>query len=153
VQLKSQWNRLCVEIERQLDDIRATVRRDAISASYTSPSGVLTAEDAGADASITIADHTRFWGDETSLPITGDVLTGLAFETTYAVYYDDETRAVTAPTFHATTDLATAQANYVAGRHLVGTVATPANGDPPVSGGTAPPGSGYDPGGIGYYIP
>jgi hypothetical protein len=153
VQLKSAWNRLCVELERQLDDIRATQRRDAISASWTSPSGLLTAADAGADASITVADHRRFWGDEENHAITGTTFTGLAFETTYGIYYDDEARTQTAPDYQITTNLEIAQNNYAAGRILVGTVATPANGDPPVSGGTSPPGSGYDPGGNGYYIP
>jgi hypothetical protein len=153
VQLKSAWNRLCVELERQLGDIRDTIRRDAISASFTQPSAVLTAADAGTDASITVANHVRYWGDETSVSVTGDVFTGLAFTTVYAVYYDDETRAQTAPDYQITTDIKTAQNNYAPGRILVGTVETPANGDPPVSGGTAPPGSGYDPGGGGYNIP
>jgi len=140
------------DITDQLTEIRAVQRRDSISGSFTKPSNVLSAADAGADVTITIIGHDRFYGDETSLTVAGGSLTGLAFSTTYGVYYDDSTRADTTPTYHATVDLETAQNNYVAGRHLVGSVETPANGDPPTEGGTAPPGSGYTPGGGGGIV-
>jgi hypothetical protein len=141
------------DLAEQLALIQATQRRDAISSSYTAPSAVLTASDAGSNATITIAAHTRFYGDETSLAVAGGSLTGLAYSTIYAVYYDDSTRADTTPTYVSTTTINEAQNNYVAGRHLVGTVTTPAAAGPPTSGGTSPPGSGYTPVGGGYEIP
>lgn len=152
------WQRLLeaqeaidAEQSSQLAQILATQRRDSISSSYTVPTNVLTASDAGSDATITVAGHTRYYGDETSLAVSGGAITGLAYSTVYAVYYDDPTRADTTPAYAATDQLEEGQSNFVAGRHLVGTVETPAAAGPPTTGGTSPPGSGYTPGGGGGY--
>lgn len=115
----------------------------AISASFPVPTMTLTAADAGSDVTITIAAHTRIYPNETMVAISGGSVTGLAFSTTYAVYYDDATLLEGSPTFEATTDLETGQSNYAEGRHYVGTVVTPANGAGNTTGGAPPPSSGY----------
>lgn len=115
----------------------------AILGSYTVPTLVLTAADVGSDVTITIAAHIRQYANQTALAVAGGSITGLAFSTTYAVYYDDETLLEPNPAYFATTDLETGQHNYAAGRHYVGTVTTPANGAGNTTGGSPPAGSGY----------
>ena len=113
---------------------------DKISASATVPSTLLTATDAGTSASITVAAHTRIYGDSTTVTIGSPVtLTGLSYSTEYAVYYDDPTTSTTSPTYHTTTVLNQAMANYASGRHFVGQVTTPAAGGGSTSGGINPP--------------
>lgn len=136
------------DLAAQLALIQATQRRDAISSSWPLPAQVLTASDAGTDAKVNVLAHTRVYGDETKLEgLAAHEFTGLAYSTTYGVYYDDPTRSDTTPDYQITTDLKLAQHNYVAGRHLVGEVTTPAAGGASTGGGSAPPGSGGGGGG------
>lgn len=93
---------------------------------YVDPASILTATDAGANATITIAGHNRIYGNGTTVAVTGAALTALAYSTSYAVYYDDLARAGGAVTYHATTDPIVAAADIVTGRHFVGLVVTPA---------------------------
>lgn len=131
------------DLATQLAAINAVTTANAISASWMTPPSVLTATDAGSDATITVANFTRFYDDGSSVAVTGGDLTGLAYETTYAVYYDDATRAATTPTFVATTLTGTARHNYASGRHYVDTITTPASGGSGTSGGGyTPPGGG-----------
>lgn len=102
---------------------------------------------------VTVDGHTRFYGDGTSLAVTGTAFTGKGFGDTLAVYYDDATRADTTPAYVITADLIIAQNNYAPGRHLVGTVMTPESNAAAETGGTSPPGSGYSPGSGGYELP
>ena len=120
----------------------ATALANAISASYTSPSAILTASDAGSDVSVVVAGHTRVYDDQTSIALTTDTITGLSYSTLYAFYYDDATRLVAAPTFIATTTVADARHNKVVGRHFLGQLTTPAAAGGPVGGGGEPPGGG-----------
>lgn len=106
---------------------------------------ILTATDAGANVTVAVANHTRVYGDATTLAITGASLTALAYSTTYFIYYVDATRADTTPTFLSTTDGTLAA--QTGDTHLVGSVTTPAAAGPPVNGDyVAPPGLGnlYD---------
>lgn len=106
---------------------------------------ILTATDAGASATITIANHTRVYGDSSTLAITGASLTGKSYSTTYFVYYVDATRVDTTPSFLTTTDGTVAA--QTGDTHLVGAVTTPAAAAPDTSGDyVAPPGLGslYD---------
>ena len=119
------------------------VGRLAILGSYSIPTMTLTASDVGSDVTIAVAAHVRQYGDGSSLGIDAGSITGLAFSTKYVVYYDDDTRENTSPTFLASTDLETGQHNYAVGRHYVGTVTTPANGAAATTGGSPPAGSGY----------
>lgn len=124
-------------------DADEVIKNDKISASATEPSVVISAADVGSDCTITIAAHTRRYGDGTTLAVSGGSITGLAFSTTYAVYYDDPTTADTTPTYVATTTLKNAQPNSASGRHYVDQVTTPADGGGSSSGGGyLPPGGG-----------
>lgn len=126
----------------------ASARELARLASYTVPTNVLSADDAGTDATITIAAHTRVYPvqgtvDVADLSVLAGSVTGLAFSTGYYVYYDDTTLADTTPTFLAATDSETAQVGAAAGRHFVGFVTTPADGGGSTGGtGGFPPGGG-----------
>jgi hypothetical protein len=118
-----------------------TVKRDdAISTSWTSPGTILSATDAGSNATITVANHTRKYSDNTTASVTGANLTALSYSTTYYVYYDQTSRAGGAVAYHAVTDPNTAQPNAAAGRHFCGKVITPAAAGAPTSGGYTPPG-------------
>jgi hypothetical protein len=117
-------------------------RNDSISTSWTSPGTILSASDAGSDATITIANHTRKYTDASSKSVTGGSITGLAYSTTYTVYYDQVSRAGGAVTYHATTDPNVGLANAAAGRHWCGKITTPASGGGGTSGGVDPPGGG-----------
>lgn len=119
------------------------VGRVSLLGSFTIPTLVLTASDAGANVTISVAAHIRRYGDGTELAVAGGNLTGKSYSTKYAIYYDDETREDGTPSYVATTDLETAQHNYEAGRHYVGTVTTPAAAGAPTTGGSPPAGSGY----------
>lgn len=111
--------------------------------SYTVPSAVLSASDAGASATITVAPHTRVYGDGSSVVIAaGDVFTGLAYSTAYAVYYDDLTLSTATPSYVLTSAIAAAQFDPVTGRHKVGSINTPASGGSGTTGGGSPPGGG-----------
>jgi hypothetical protein len=121
----------------------ATVKRDdKITGSTVIPANVLSAADAGSDATITISAHSRRYGDANAISVTGGTLTGAAYSTDYGIYYDDTTASVTAPTYHKTTTLSNALNNYVAGRHCVGFVTTPAAAGAATTGGQTPPASG-----------
>ena len=117
---------------------------DAISGSATQPTTVLSSSDGGTDATITVAAHNRIYGDGSVLAIAGPTdITGLAYGTLYAVYYDDATRSDTTPAYVATTVLADAQPNKAPGRHFVGQVTTATAGGGSTSGdGPRPPGGG-----------
>lgn len=114
--------------------------------SYPVPTNVLTATDAGVDASIVVADHERIYPvmgpyDVNNLNVTGGTITGLSFSTLYYVYYDDTTLTNGAPTFVATTSITDAQVGAESGRHYLGSITTPANGAGDTSGtGPRPPG-------------
>lgn len=117
-----------------------TTAQNNLTNSYPS-TNPLSASDAGANATITIAGHDRIYGDGTSVAITGGSLTGLAYSTEYFVYYDDATRAGGAVTFASTTSATTAA--QTGDRHLVGSVTTPAAAAPPTTGeAVQPPGVG-----------
>lgn len=115
-------------------------KNDKISSSWTSPGSVLTATDAGSDATITIAAHTRNYGDGTTVSVSGASKTGKAYSTAYYVYYNDPSLAGGAVSYQVTTSATTAAPNKTSGRHFVGKVTTPAAAAPPTTGGTVPPG-------------
>jgi len=91
----------------------------------------LTATDAGADATITIAAHNVIY-DSTTLAYNSGSVTGLAFATQYYVYADDATKSGGAVTYVATTTLSDTTASVA--RYAVGDVITPADGAGDTSG-------------------
>jgi hypothetical protein len=117
-------------------------RNDSISTSWTSPGTILSATDAGSNATISIANHTRKYTDVSSVSVTGGSVTGLAYSTTYYLYYDQTSRAGGSVTYHATTDPNVALPNAAAGRHYCGKIATPASGGSGTTGGVDAPGGG-----------
>lgn len=131
------------ELEEQLLTTRAVVARLAIGFSYTVPTLAITAADVGANVTITIAAHDRYYGDGAIIEVDAGTITGKAFSTVYGIYYDDTTREDPSPSYQATTNLQVAQANYVEGRHYVGTITTPADGAGATQAGAPPAGSGY----------
>lgn len=118
-------------------------KNDAVSASWTSPGSILSANDGGSSATIVVANHARKYGDTSSVSVTGDTLAGLSYSTLYSVYYDDDNHAGGAVTYHATTNPNTALPNAATGRHFCGTVTTPPSGGTTTSGGYTPPGGNY----------
>ena len=98
----------------------------ALTNSGITPVDVLTASDAGTDATITIDAHTRRYGDGSEVSVNSGALTGKAYGTTYSVYYDDASRAGGAVTYVASTD--EADAVQSGNRHSVGAVTTPISG-------------------------
>lgn len=118
---------------------------DQLRTSYVDPTNIITASDAGTDATIAIGAHTRKYpqtdGSTVNVSVNAGNMTGLAYSTQYFVYYDDPTRAGGAVTYVATTNSSTAA--QVGSRHLVGAVTTPAALGAPTPGGTVrPPGIG-----------
>jgi hypothetical protein len=133
---------LTADVGTLTDSVSSVALTNAISASYTSPSSILSASDAGSDVTVAFTVHDRIYDDQSNITITAASLTGLSYSTAYAFYYDDATRAVTTPTVVATTTLVEARNNYVVGRHYLGQLTTPAAAAGPVGGGTVPPGGG-----------
>ena len=70
------------DILAQLDLINAVTTSNAISASWMTPPSVLSASDAGTDATITVANFTRVYDDGQTVAITGAAITALAYSTT-----------------------------------------------------------------------
>lgn len=109
------------------------------------PTGVtLTATDAGANVTVTVSAHNRTYPPSTTVSVNSGSVTGLAYSTTYYIYYDDVPRTGGAVTYAATTSAATAA--QVSNRHLVGSVLTPAAAAAPSTGkNVQPPGVGNIP--------
>jgi hypothetical protein len=114
-----------------------TTENTSLANSY--PSGAtLTAEDAGANTTITISAHIRMYGDGTTANVAAGMVTGLPYSADRYVYYDDPARAGGAVSYAASAS-APAQTN---GRHVVGRVTTPAALAPVQPGRVVlPPGS------------
>lgn len=94
----------------------------------------------GATCHVDISDHTRVYGDGTSVSVTGGTISLLAHDTVVRVYYDQASRAGGAVTYQWTDDATTAA--QTGNRHSVGATVTPrtAEMDTVVGGGASPPG-------------
>ena len=110
------------------DTAQQNLAQTNIASSYTNPSNVLTADSAG---NITIAAHSRVYGDGRSVSVDGGSLSGFAAGAYVSVFYDDAARMGGAVSYQGTTD-AVAQAGD---RHSVGQITIPAAGSPPATGG------------------
>lgn len=116
----------------------AQARETSLRASYVTGL-TLTASDAGIDVTIDISNHTRVYGDGTSVAVTGDTLTGQPYASTVRIYYDDPTRAGGAVAYQTTLDPDVAV--QTGDRHSVGAINTPAAADPDTTGSPIrPPG-------------
>lgn len=139
------WQGVAEAIEGQEAEQDAIIARLRRVPSHTVPTTILSATEDGVDVTIEVLDHTRVYGDATTLAITGNATdgAGLLPETLYGCYYDDTTLEDTAPGFVFTTDLPEAQATAAPGRHWCGAILTPAlaSGTTIESGGAYPVGS------------
>ena len=152
------WQRVANALTDSIDGIEEALNRGneakkntARINSYTVPSAVIVAVDAGTSATINISSHDRVYPSDGSLSIPtvtieAGAITGLDYSKTYYVYYDDSTLADTTPTFIATLDQTVAQVGAGPYRHFLGFVTTPASGGSPSDGGGGlPPGGGGGP--------
>lgn len=98
----------------------AQKREAAIQSSYIDPASVLTAD----PTTITIAAHTRFYGDGTSAPVNGGMIAASAPSDVDFVFYDDPDRDGGAVTYQ----LSTTPPVQTGDRHVVGAVTIPAAG-------------------------
>ncbi len=111
----------------------------ANSSTTLTPTDIV-ATDAGASVTITIAAHTRNYGDGTSVSVSAGSVTGVAYSTSVWVYYIDVARAGGAVTYLASTSIVGNGSSP--GLHLVGQLTTPAAAGAPVDGiPVLPPGS------------
>lgn len=122
----------------------AVKKTDKISGSfaYSATPPVITATDAGSDATITVKAHTRKWGDSTSTSVNSHTFTGKAYSTLYFVYYDDPNQNDTTPSYQITTSASVAAANSSTNRVYVGAITTPAALGSDTEGGTTIPSGG-----------
>lgn len=120
----------------------AVERNDAISTSWPAPGTILSATDAGTDATIAIAKHSRRYSDGTARTVFAGTITGLAYSTKYYVYYDSPNRTGGSQAYVATTDPNEALPGAAPGRHFCGDITTPAAGGAATSGGANPTGGG-----------
>lgn len=102
----------------------------------------------GTAAIASIGAHTRIYSDMT-VAVDAGTVSGLELETYYVIFYDDPDRAGGAVTYQASTDPddALLTADHP-GRHYVGAVTTPAEGE---TGGTTGGGA-TGPGGVGNCV-
>lgn len=91
---------------------------------YRPTSNPLTATDAGANATVSIAAFTMRCTGHTDISVSSGSITALSYSTLYYIYYDDATLAGGAATFNATTTKETAING--SGRFFVGSIVTPA---------------------------
>lgn len=130
-----------VTAEEARDLALAQISNQNLINSFVSPSNVMSASADGTTAKIIIVNHTRQYGDGSTVSVLGSTITGLPYATELYIVYDDILRAGGAVTYLATPDATVAGQGL--DRHLVGGVTTPADSTvvgPVPGGGTRPPG-------------
>lgn len=118
--------------ETQQDSILAALR---LNSSFTNPVGVVTAQE---DGKIFIADHTRIYGDGSSVAVQGGVVTDFTNSDVVTIYYIDTALAGGVVEYLGSLSAVP----QVSGYHVVGQVTIPLVGDPDV-GGAGPTAPGY----------
>lgn len=124
----------------------AITEADSLAKSFvTGTPPILSATDAGADATINIGAHTRNYpqpdGSLVSVSVSAGSVTALAYDTYYFIYYVDAGRAGGAVTYLASE--ASADAAQIGDTHCVGGIKTPAAAAGDTSGNNVePPGPG-----------
>lgn len=94
--------------------------------SYRPLSNPLTATDAGASATVSVAAFTQRVAGKGDISVSSGSVTALSYSTLYYVYYDDANLAGGGVTFSATTTKENAL--NAGGRFFVGSITTPAAG-------------------------
>lgn len=119
------------------DNANEVGERQSIADSYTSPVSVVTAQN---DGSISIAAHTRKYGNGSSVSVDAGSVSGFTAGNYVTVYYKDAGREGGAVSYQATTSAVAQQGDT----HVVGQATIPASGEPPASG-NSPSAPGYSP--------
>lgn len=119
------------------DNAAAVTQREALADSYTDPVSVAMFANTG---TVTIAAHTRVYGDGTSVAVNGGSVSGFAAGNYVTVYYVDAGRQGGAVTYQATTSAIPQTGDT----HIVAQGTIPAAGAPAQSG-TSPSAPGYIP--------
>jgi hypothetical protein len=115
-----------------------TAREKALNDSYVSPLSVLTASSSG---TVTVAAHTRIYGDGTQVAVNSGSVSGFASGDYVTVYYNDPARAGGGVTYLGTATVI----GQTGDTHIVGQVSIPDAGTADVTGsGPAPPGYSKD---------
>ncbi|MGN6270857.1 MAG: phage tail protein [Sphingomonas sp.] len=131
-----------------IGDDDASLLASLINQSKPSTDIVITADldETGEAATVSIGAHSRIYSDKVVAVGAGSI-TGLELETYYVIFYDDPDRAGGAVTYQASTDPDDAMltADHP-GRHYLGNITTPAEGETggTTGGGASGPG-GLDP--------
>lgn len=158
------WQRFAERIERRFDDIEsvlaavqaaqataaaavqtanATQAVISLTDSYTDPVSTLTAS---SDGTVTVAAHSRVYGNGTSVSVNSGTVTGQTGGVT--IYYLDPARAGGAVTYRGTAS----PIAQTGDTHIVGQVTIPAMGEPATTGaGPTAPGYTAPEGGGGSY--
>lgn len=111
----------------------AAKREAALQGSYIEPDSVLTAT----PDTITVASHTRYYADGTSIAVSGGTVAATDLGDTDYVSYSDPTRSGGAVTFIATTAVPVQTGDT----HVVGAIVIPSTGSS--TGGRGPLKPGY----------
>lgn len=105
--------------------VDAQVAETSLVNSYADGSSIVSADSSG---NVTIATHTRKYGNGSSVSVTGSsIATGASSGSIVRIYYDDPTRAGGAVTYQYTIDPATPPVQ-TGNRHVVGAVSVPVSG-------------------------
>lgn len=153
------WNEAMQEIEGSIDAVieaqaaadAASASADAAQAAADSATGAVAGvaslqslQNSGVDGDTTItshdqvtavrvivSDHTRHYGDGTSIAVTGGAINSLNFGQVYYIYYDDPARAGGAVAYQAaTTNTNVLPTDTFPNRHYVGSAVAISSGDP-----------------------
>lgn len=145
------WQRAMERIEERFDALETALEASALAAtavqtanevsqqlslanSWVQPSTAVTAS---SDGTVTIAAHTRYYSNTSSVAVNGGSVTGYAPGSYVTVYYNDAARAGGAVSYQGTTGTISQEGAV----HIVGAVQIPAVGQPAEEGFTAwPPG-------------
>ena len=116
----------------------------SLATSYVS-GATITATDAGANVTISVSAHNRYYpqanGSVSYVTVNAGSVTGLAYSTQYFIFYDDPARTGGTVTYQQTNNAV--YAAQLGELHVVGAVTTPAALGAPIGGSyTRPPGSG-----------
>lgn len=120
--------------------LAAVTTDTSLSNSYVSGL-TLEAFNDGATCHVDISDHTRVYGDGTSVPVTGGSISGLAHDTVIRVYYDQASRTGGIVTYQWTSDPEVAAQSGI--RHSVGATVTPRVAEVDSIVGSGAPAPGY----------
>lgn len=155
-QMQLHWQRFAERIERRFDDIEAVLAAVqaaqaaaaaaqqtanatqaviSLTDSYTNPVSTLTA---ASDGTVTVAAHSRVYGNGTSVAVNAGTVTGQTGNVT--IYYMDAARTGGAVAYKGTTN----PVAQTGDTHIVGQVAIPAAGQPATTG-SGPAAPGYTP--------